>query len=326
MNNHTLSDPLYGRVERAIHQRGILPAQSTVVVAVSGGQDSVCLLKILAALQSRWGWRLTVAHLDHGWRADSAQVALGIQKLAHEWALPFYSHRADLAPRNEAAARTWRYEWLGSLAQRLNATQVVTGHTATDRGETLLLNLLRGSAMTGLGSLDWTRVLGEEIRLIRPLLAVSREETGAFCQRWDLPVWIDPTNFDLNYARNRVRLTLLPYLGKYFNPQTSRLLAQTAEILAAEDDYLAQVSQEYFQKIGTPQGLDRQQLKNVPLALQRRVIRQWIGYESGQQGTFRQIEEIRSLLEQPTGSRTSSLIQGASAQVRGDYLVWVVSR
>jgi len=316
MNHHT---PLHRQISHQIAQRTLLTSTELVVVAISGGQDSLCLGQIMVDL----GWRVVVAHLDHRWRADSGLAAAAVAQIAQGWGVPFHLAVATTIPDSEAAARIWRYGWLGNLAQELGAGVVLTGHTATDRAETMLFNLIRGAGLAGASSLDWVRPLVPGVRLVRPLLGVQRQETLAFCQMRGLAVWEDPTNQDLRYSRNRLRLEVLPYLSEHFNPQVVRHLTQAADLAGAEEDYLAAVSREHFQTLWRqdPPGLQQRGVGLLPVALQRRVVRLFL-QQGGAAGDFQAVEAVRSLVGQPEGARTSSLYQGKSVLVRRGWLVW----
>ncbi|WP_218080596.1 tRNA lysidine(34) synthetase TilS [Anthocerotibacter panamensis] len=316
---------LHARVLADLQRQFLLTESQTVVMAVSGGQDSLCMGQILVDLTDRGGWHLVVAHLDHRWRTDSEQDSRVVEALAQQWGLPFYLKVADTAPPNEAVARDWRYAWLAALACTLGAKSVVTAHTASDRAETLLFNLMRGAGLSGCAILDWERPLGEGVQLVRPLLGVTRVQTGAFCQQRGLPVCVDSTNQDLAHPRNRIRLELLPYLEQHFNPQASRHLAQTADLSIAEDEYLTQLADEHFTELfcSAPPALALKPLRALPLALQRRVLHRFISEQGRTRATFAQVEEARTLLERPSGERTSSLAGGQGVSVHKEWLVWV---
>ncbi len=324
MNNNTRFVVLHQRVLQDIRVHCPLQAGNRLLLAVSGGQDSLCLAKIFYDIAPKFNWQLVIAHLDHGWRTDSAQAAQVVQKLAQDWQLPFYLKVAAIAPATEAAARVWRYDWLGQLAQQIGATAVLTGHTASDRTETLLFNLLRGGSLGGANSLDWQRPLTPEVSLVRPLLGVTRAETGAFCEAENLPVYIDTTNADLTFQRNRLRLELIPYLQMHFNPQVSRHLAQTAEILQAEEAYWETLVADWFGQLyqAHPPALKRNALRALPIALQRRIIHRFLDQQAHHRVSFRAVEMVRALLDQPTTTRTASLSQGQGVIVRGIWLVW----
>jgi tRNA(Ile)-lysidine synthase len=315
MNNSTRFTPQHNEVLTAIRQRNLLADGELSLVAVSGGQDSLCLLKILVDCGR---WPLAVMHLDHGWHPASGEAGVLVAKLCAQWQVPFYLETATVAVTTEAQARTWRYQQLSDKAQQLQARAVLTGHTASDRAETLLLNLLRGAGLSGVGSLDWQRPLGEGVRLVRPLLAITREQTGQFCREQQLPLFIDPSNADLSYTRNRLRLELLPYLAQHFQPQAARVLAQTAEIAAAEDGYLEEIARAWLTEHGDRARLPLAPLQVLPVALQRRVLRQFLKAQ-GLGVNFQQVEEVRAL--QP-GGRTSSLQGNQGVVARRGWLWW----
>ncbi len=240
--NRSFWTPLHAKIHRTIRSRHLFERNQRLLVAVSGGQDSLCLIKLLLDLQSKWGWHLGIAHCDHRWRSDSQANAEHVENLAKTWNISFYLETANEPLNSEAAARDWRYQVLSAIASEHNYNYIVTGHTASDRAETLLYNLMRGTGSDGLQALTWQRPLTEKIVLVRPLLEITRTQTKEFCQDFQLPIWEDSTNQDLKYTRNRIRQELLPYLQENFNPQVESALAQTAELLQAEVEYLEQAA------------------------------------------------------------------------------------
>lgn len=322
---------LHARLHRELRQRSLLPAHSCLWLAVSGGQDSVALLRLLLDLQPHWHWTLQVVHCDHGWRPDSGQNASFVADLCQTWGVPCRVVQADQPRQQEAAARQWRYGVLGEVVTAGGGGVIITGHTASDRAETLLYNLIRGSGSDGLQALGWRRPLSPnhpQIQLVRPLLAFTRDQIADFCQRLALPVWPDSTNQDLGYARNRLRLTVFPELRRSFNPQVDRTLAQTAELLGAEITLLEELTTDLYQRtvMATTPGqpgwqLHRPTLRTAPLALQRRLIRRVLGEAIAAPPNFDRIETLVSLIQAPQGSRSPSLPQGLQAVVAGDWLV-----
>ncbi|HEY9802828.1 MAG TPA: tRNA lysidine(34) synthetase TilS, partial [Leptolyngbyaceae cyanobacterium] len=235
---------LHAKIHRTIRSRRLFERGQRLLVAVSGGQDSLCLIKLLLDLQPKWGWELGIAHCDHRWRDDSQANAHHVKNLAENWGVSFYLETANKPVNSEATAREWRYQALSAIAQAHNYQYIVTGHTASDRAETLLYNLMRGTGADGLQALTWQRSLTGNIWLVRPLLEITRQQTEQFCQEFQLPIWEDSTNQDLKYARNRIRQELIPYLQTNFNPQAELAIAQTAELLQAEVEYLEQLAQQ----------------------------------------------------------------------------------
>jgi tRNA(Ile)-lysidine synthase len=316
---------LHAQIHRTIRARNLFPPNQNLLVAVSGGQDSLCLIKLLLDLQPKWEWNLGIAHCDHRWREDSQANADHVQSLAQTWNVPFYLEVADQPVNSEATARSWRYQVLTNIAQIHNYQYVITGHTASDRAETLLYNLMRGTGADGLQALTWQRPLTDNITLVRPLLELTRSQTEKFCHNFNLPIWEDSTNQNLQYARNRIRQELLPYLKANFNLQVESHLAQTAELLQAEVEYLEQTARQLRLQASTEgeKGdlqVNRRLLKKQPLALQRRVMRQVLQEILPDAPNFEHIEKITALITAPNRSQTDPFPGGAIAIVQGDWI------
>lgn len=324
MTSKSLWTPLHAQLHRTLRQRKLLPKNERILIAVSGGQDSLCLSKLLLDLQSKWGWELGIAHCDHRWRSDSEANAKHVEELTQNWQLPFYLETANQLLRSESQARDWRYQALSTIAEKYNYQYIVTGHTMSDRAETLLYNLTRGTGADGLQSLTWQRNLGSKLNLVRPLLEITRTQTAQFCQDFQIPIWEDSTNQELKYARNRIRQEVIPYLQQHFNPRVEQALAQTAELLRAEVEYLEDAARQYLQQaIGKDEQevkLNRMVLRSLPLALQRRVMRQFLQQILGIAPNFEQVEKVTTLIVAPNRSCTDPLSGSAIAQVEGDWI------
>lgn len=308
---------LHAKLHTTLRQTRLLVQGDKILIAVSGGQDSICLLKLLVDLQPKWNFKIAVAHCDHQWKTDRG-IAEFVQETCQTWQIPFYLKSAINLKETEAAAREWRYQALSEIAQEQDFRIIVTGHTKSDRAETLFYNLMRGSGVAGLSALSWKRMLSPTLSLIRPLLNISRAETGEFCQLLELPVWDDQANHNLKYARNRIRLEVLPYLKTYFNPQVETALAQTAEILQAESEFLDMLTQDLAQEIidFEQKRLNRIKLKTVHDALKRRIVKLFLASPN-----FAQIEAIIHLIDAPQKTATSALPGNLFAQVEGNWIV-----
>lgn len=312
---------LHSRLHKILRQRSLLPPHAKVLVAVSGGQDSLCLGKLLLDLCCRWHWQLAIAHCDHQWSTDIG-IAERVAQVADQWQLQLYLKTSRFVKETEAAARKWRYQALTDIALEQGFNYIVTGHTKSDRAETLLYNLIRGAGADGLGALTWQRPLTKEVTLVRPILEIYRQETLEFCQQFDLPIWFDVVNDNNRYARNRIRGELIPYLQQSFNPQVEKSLAQTAEILRADVEYLETNANKLLQSAIAQNSLNRRSLQQAPLAIQRRAIRQFLPSVISRQPNFEQIEEVVSLINAPNKSRTSTLPGGAIAEVTGQWIIF----
>jgi tRNA(Ile)-lysidine synthase len=222
-----------------------------VVVAVSGGADSVALLDILSSM-TKLRLNLVVAHLNHGLRGkESDGDAAFVEELAARYQLPFELQRVDVKEIGtlrkvslEEAGRMARYEWFDTVAKSCAARLIALGHHADDQAETFLLRLFRGSGITGLSSM---RLLSSD-RYVRPLLQLTRDEILAYLERRGLSYRHDSSNDETVFLRNRIRHECLPYL-RTFNPAISERLNNAAEILAADEAVLETLIDQLFPRL-----------------------------------------------------------------------------
>lgn len=315
--------PTHAKLHTLLRHRQYLPQKSRVLIAFSSGQDSLCLLQLMRDLQPKWGWRLAIAHCDHRWPPDSGDNAKHVARLADQWQLKHYPFVAPRILKGEAEGREWRYRVMTEFAIAENYAYLVTAHTASDRTETFLHNLMRGSGMDGLQALVWQRKLAQTVTLVRPLLTMTRSQTGEFCHQFSLPVWEDGMNQDRQYRRNRIRLDVLPYLREHFNPQVEQAIAQTAELLQADVEYLEAQAQELrtqAQAPNRPLCLHRRILAQAPRSLQRRAIRQFLTLQLQSALNFTHIEKVVDLLDGANRDRTDPLIDQWVAEVSGDWI------
>ena len=265
----------------------LTPRGLSILVAVSGGPDSLCLLDVLARQAVRRGWRLGVACLDHGLRPESRAEVEQVRGEAERRGLPFFSTRVDVKARArrrktsiEAAARDARYGWLTTIARRHGFQAIAAGHTADDQAETVLLRLLRGAGSTGLAAMRADGVVpgsNPPLRLLRPLLTTTRADIEAYIAARQLVPIDDSSNADPAYTRNRVRHELLPALEAY-NPNIRRSMARVAEVSAGEADALNEYADRLWADLSpqtTPDGLtfDRDAWIILSRAAQRILLR-----------------------------------------------------
>jgi tRNA(Ile)-lysidine synthase len=292
------------RLHRHLLRRpALLPEGSSLLLAVSGGQDSMTLTALLQDLRALHGWRLQLWHGDHGWRSEAAQQARELAAWAGGQGLPLWLDRADPVPASEADARRWRYRCLAEAALRLHCSHVVTGHTASDRAETVLLNLARGCHLRGLASLGASRPLPAAqqvpLQLVRPLLVFDRDDTGRICRQRGLPVWADSSNEDRRYARNRLRAEVIPVL-EALHPGAGRRISAQAERLEQQletETELLELALGALRPEGIRTRLDRQRLGGLTAAGQRRLLHRWLSDCLGREPGSRTLDTLVRRLE-----------------------------
>lgn len=257
--------------------QNLLPDQPVRIgVACSGGPDSVALLHALARLAPSRGWWLTVLHVNHGLRAESEQEQALVANLCRTRHLLLRVRRLrplDHSAGVEAWGRDARYAFFARSRQACPLDYVATAHTQDDQAETVLFQLLRGSARRGLAGIPRRR----EGWLIRPLLDFSRHEIETYIQEREIAYVVDPSNTDLRYTRNKIRHHLLPLLESEYSPQIRRHLASLAETAREEEDWLDELAAAARRRLtATDNSLDSAGLTREPIALRTRILRQWV--------------------------------------------------
>ena len=311
--------PFVRRVARAARRTRLLESGDRILVAVSGGPDSVALLSVLEALGPSWRFGLWAVHFNYGLRGhESDEDARFVAEFCARKNVAFIGESLDLQ-RGESgkrrslqeAARDARYRAMLRIGASLAATKIALGHTADDQAETQVMWMLRGSGPAGLSGMPPMR----ESLFVRPLLGVSRADVLAYLEEQRLSFRIDSSNAKPLYARNRIRHDLLPVL-KRFNPSVVKVLSRQAGILREENDCLEQMAAEHIRRLASHGGqgeriVDRDGLIALPIALQRRMIRALIRDTSGlRQGPrFTTVEAVLSrILHGRSGS--SLVVQG----------------
>lgn len=292
-------------------------AQACVIVAVSGGADSMALLDGLTRVQRRKGWPglIHVAHVNHLLRGAAAEADLQfVQAWTAQREIGFSSLCVDVAQlaqthgRNwEAMARAVRYEFFEQVAKQQAAQFVCTAHTFDDQVETLLLRLLRGTAAAGLRGIHERIVWREGVQLLRPLLAVTRAEVLAHCAQYCIEFRTDETNALEAFSRNRVRHSLLPLLQS-FNPRFGEALVRTAVALSEDDDFLQQQALALLSQLSAGPRLRHGSLRATHPALSKRVLRAWLQRECGATGRTDAVH-LEALLALVTHGQGGSVIE-----------------
>jgi len=299
---------------RTVRQQQLFVPGQHLLVAVSGGPDSVALLSLLHRLALSWRLTLTVVHCNYGLRgAESEGDESFVSDFCRDRQLSLVIHRPKLVKRRQhsslqAMARAARYDFMKQLAQQVGADRIAVGHTANDQAETVLIWLLRGAGMAGLAGMPYAR----EDRIIRPLLAATREEVTAYLEREGLTYRRDSSNEKPLYHRNRIRKELLPVITR-LAPAAVRVLQRQADLLREDEQYLEQVTNELARTLVSHDSrgvlrVDRQSFIELPVALQRRLIRAILQTcdGEGRASSLRVVESVRRVfLKGRSGVRLS---------------------
>jgi tRNA(Ile)-lysidine synthase len=309
---------LLTKVKSTIRRFQMLDAGERVLVSVSGGPDSVCLLSVLHALSKDFNLALHVAHLDHMFRGgESAEEALFVANLARELGVPATVERIDVPEycrerglSAQAGAREARYAFLSRVAADVGAARIATGHTASDQAETFLMRLVRGAGVSGLSSIPPRRG-----NIIRPLIESTREDVLAYLNARDLRFASDPSNAKPLYTRNRIRLEALPVL-KRFNPRIVEILAAEAALLRDEDEaveaHLAAVADTAVMQEEDAVSVKRDVFVTLPPAFRRRLFRKIAALAGAELPalTFGDIDAALSFMLSAQTGRTMNLTPG----------------
>jgi tRNA(Ile)-lysidine synthase len=303
------------KVRAFIQRHKLLASGDRVLVAVSGGADSVTLLHLLYELRRELKLGLEVAHLQHGIRGPEAQEdARFVAELAAKLELPFHLKEVNVLEIKSAAgkgniealAREERYRFFAAVAGERKLGKIATAHTQDDQAETVLMWLLRGSGLKGLGGMSpANRLIGTNIEpdsrpvVIRPLLDVSRAEIEEYLNEKRLAFRIDRSNQDPSFLRNWIRLELIPRLKEKMDRNLSWRLAQQARLIREEDELLDGLAKAALGEARNAEGMDRGSLFKHGRAMQRRLLRLWIEEARGHlRGLdFQHVEALLDLIK-----------------------------
>ena len=226
-------------------------ADRILLVAFSGGIDSLCLMDNLFKLSDNFKFKIIAAHLNHNWRgAESKDEEERAEEYCLERGIEFYTEiLPDTLPKTELEARNRRYEFLNRAAGIFNADIILTGHTLSDQAETLLYRIIKGTGIHGLKGIPEIRYQEEGVPILRPMLTITREETLRYCEENNLNPNVDTSNYKEEYLRNKIRLKLLPEL-KHYNENIENSLYNLSLIASDEEniveDYISTIKKEIY--------------------------------------------------------------------------------
>lgn len=327
---HPLEREITGKI---FQDKLIRNDEHIILVAVSGGPDSVALLHILFPLQRKKGLTLVAAYINHGLRpAESEQEESFVRSLCRDLCVPFENVQVDVRGYAgqkrislEHAARDLRYKALREIAVRHKASLIAVAHTADDQAEEILIRLLRGSGMKGLSGMR-----NRSGDIIRPLLSLDKETLLHYLDDNKISFCIDSSNTDMRFVRNRVRHSLIPFLEKSFEPGIRRALCKTANSLAEDEKLLDYLTEKSLNQVLISTGhscelveqavrIDRNKFTELPVALQRRTIEKLLW----QLQCRAKYHHIVKIIEAAGHGRTGTeihLTQGLRVGVQREYL------
>lgn len=312
-----MEDPVLAKALETIRRHDMVCPGDSILVAVSGGADSLCLLHVLIRLQDVLDVTVSAVHVDHGLRAESSDEAEFVRQLCLKLGVRCTVERIDVKEFCGAtgrsvqdAARTLRYEALSRVACASGARRIAVGHTADDQAETVLMRILKGTGGTGLAGIPPVRD-----NVIRPLLALWRSDTQTYCKRQSLPYIEDPSNSSDDYLRNKLRNRLIPQLESEYNPRLREALCRLAEVTRADEEYFSDEVVKAFRspalagEVGEGWARVRAKgLEQLPLALARRVLRHTYRLATGDlPPSFARLEAALALRR--TGTRGGTIIE-----------------
>ena len=318
-----MKNNLLHTVKQTVAKYNMIAPNETIVVGVSGGADSMALLHLLLQLQKEWNLTLIVAHVNHCLRGEeSDRDQRLVEDVCRQWGVPCRVKKEDILSMSRAAgrgveefARGFRYAFFQQTAPHPIEGKIATAHTADDNAETVLLNMVRGTGVTGLGGILPAG------RVIRPLIECSREMIEQYCERYQIPYVTDSTNLQDDYRRNRIRHHVIPCL-KQQNPSFLKAVTRMCDANRRDSEFLLALGEQLLEQSRREQGLDVVVLRkahDVPLTY---AIKHWLRSVGLEESAYH-IEKIKALIHKGYGK--CSLAGPREVQVSGGLLQSVIA-
>jgi len=308
---------LVKKVQNTVFQHNLFSRGNKIVIGVSGGPDSSCLLDILCKLQKKYSTEIIAAHVNYGLRgSDSKKDEEFVRKLAKEHGLEifvFQFQKKEKQP-SENELRNIRYDFFEKIRKENNFDLIAVAHNADDQVETFLMRILRGAGMVGLSAIRY-----KNKRIIRPLLNIPRTEILDYLEDNGLKYQTDKTNLESKFSRNKIRNRLIPYLEKNYNPRLRETIFDAVESIALDQSLLLELAEKDYQK---NKELSVKKLLRLHPALLSRIIFQAIAQKKGDATNIESahIREIVKILKSTKNKRQTVLFKGLKAARIGDKL------
>ena len=266
-------------VLKTIETYNLIEKNDKIVIGVSGGPDSICLLHVLYGLKEKLGIEIVVAHVNHMLRDVADLETEYVQKFCKKLRIECYVKKADILEISktqkkgtEEVGRQVRYDFFDEVAKKTNSNKIATAHNSNDRAETVILNILRGSGLSGLKGIEPIR----DNKYIRPLINTDRQDIENYCNDNKLEPKFDKTNNENIYTRNKVRNTVIPYIKKEFNPNIIKTINRLSSLATEENEYLQAITKQEFENLLIEKTdniiLDLHKFNSLNLVIKRRLI------------------------------------------------------
>lgn len=266
-------------VLKTIETYNLIEKNDKIVIGVSGGPDSICLLHVLYGLKEKLGIEIVVAHVNHMLRDVADLETEYVQSFCKKLGIECYVKKADILEISktqkkgtEEVGRQVRYDFFDEVAKKTNSNKISTAHNSNDRAETVILNILRGSGLSGLKGIEPIR----DNKYIRPLINTDRQDIENYCNDNKLEPKYDKTNNENIYTRNKVRNTVIPYIKKEFNPNIIKTINRLSSLATEENEYLQAITKQEFENLLIEKTeniiLDLHKFNSLNLVIKRRLI------------------------------------------------------
>lgn len=268
------------KVLQTIKKYHLIEENDHIILGVSGGPDSTCLFHIFLNLQKEIKFTFTVCHINHGIRKEAIEDEKYVEGMCKQYNIPYFVKKENVLEKaeqekvgTEEMGRKVRYAFFSEIQKQVGANKIATAHTKNDLSETVMMNLLRGTGLSGLRGIEAIR----DNLYIRPLIECKRSEIEEYCEENKLNPKIDKTNFENIYTRNKIRNELIPYLEKEFNPNIIESVARMADIIQEEDKYLEQITKQAYEEILISKDnkeivLDLKKFNTLDLVIKNRIV------------------------------------------------------
>lgn len=268
------------KILETIKKYNLIEKDDKIVVGVSGGPDSICLLHMLNKIKEKMNFSIYVAHINHMIRKEADEETEYVQKFCNMQGIKCYIKKIDVKKEaekqkkgTEETGRQIRYEFFDEVLKQTNSNKIATAHNMNDNAETIVMNILRGSGISGLKGIEPIR----NNKYIRPLINISREEIEQYCEINKLNPKIDKSNNENIYTRNKIRNVIIPYIKKEFNPNFVKTLKRLSELATEENQYLNEITKKEYNKIKIEKKenqiiLNLKEFNKLEIVIKRRLI------------------------------------------------------